>query len=166
VKTLEALRADTGTDEGKVFNLVRGLHHELEEEPAAAPILQPLKDRAERILEALEQRKTTGLAAMDELAALAAEKDAAAKAARDSGLTAKGFGVFWALRREAALTSAGIDPMGVAREADASMTRFPNAAVNADEQRRLRANMYRPLLKLGKDDRVRVVELIVATLLR
>jgi type I restriction enzyme R subunit len=46
------------------------------------------------------------------------------------------------------------------------MTRFPNAADNADEQRRLRANMYRPLLKLGKDDRVRVVELIVATLLR
>jgi type I restriction enzyme R subunit len=36
---------------------------------------------------------------------------------------------------------------------DALMARFPNAAVNADEQRRLRASMYRPLLKLAKDDR-------------
>src|SRR5439155_10960507 len=95
VKTLEALRGEKGTDESKVFNLVRGLHQEFEEEPAAAPILQPLKDRAERILEDLERRKTTGLAAMDELAALAAEKDAAVKTAHDSGLTAKGFGVFW-----------------------------------------------------------------------
>jgi type I restriction enzyme, R subunit len=166
VQTLEALRAEKGSDEAKVFNLVRGLHQELEEEPAAAPILQPLKDRAERILEDLEHRKTTALAAMDELAALAIEKDAAEKAARDSGLTAKGFGVFWALRKDMALASAGVDPMAIAREADALMARFPNAAVNADEQRRLRASMYRPLLKLAKDDRARVVELIAATLLR
>ena len=53
----------------------------------AAPILQPLKDRAERILKDLENRKTTGLAAMDLLAALAKEKEAAVKAAKDSGLS-------------------------------------------------------------------------------
>lgn len=70
-------------------NLVRGLQHEIDEDPAAAPVLQPLKDRAERILKDLEERKTTGLAAMDQLAALAAEKDAAMKAARDSGLSAR-----------------------------------------------------------------------------
>jgi type I restriction enzyme, R subunit len=56
VKTIEALRSDKGSDEGKVFNLVRGLHQELEEEPAAAPVLQPLKDRADRILKDLEAR--------------------------------------------------------------------------------------------------------------
>jgi type I restriction enzyme R subunit len=166
VNTLEALRRDKGSDEGKVFNLVRGLHKELDDEPAAAPILQPLKDRAERILEDLEHRKTTGLAAMDELAALAAERDAAEKAARESGLSKKGFGTFWALRADAALTSAGIDPMAIAREADGLLARFPNAAVNPDEQRRLRASLYRPLLKLSKDDRARVVELIAFTLLR
>jgi type I restriction enzyme, R subunit len=37
-----------------------------------------LKDRAERILKDLESRKTTGLAAMDLLAALATEREAAA----------------------------------------------------------------------------------------
>jgi type I restriction enzyme R subunit len=166
VNTLEALRRDKGSDEGKVFNLVRGLHKELDDEQAAAPILQPLKDRAERILEDLENRKTTGLAAMDELAALAAERDAAEKAARDSGLSKKGFGTFWALRADAALMSAGIDPMAIAREGDALLARFPNAAVNPDELRRLRASLYRPLLKLSKDDRARVVELIAFTLLR
>ena len=74
VKTLEALSSDKGSDEGKVFNLVRGLQKEIDEDADAAPVLQPLKDRAERILKDLENRNTTGLAAMDLLAALAAEK--------------------------------------------------------------------------------------------
>ncbi len=90
-----------GSDEGKVFNLVRGLQKEIDDDPNAAAVLhQPLKDRAERILKDLEDRKTTGLAAMDLLAALAVEKDAAAKAAMDTGLDPKAFGVFWAIARQ------------------------------------------------------------------
>src|SRR5450759_4749760 len=89
VKTLEALRSEKGSDEGKVFNLVRGLQKEIDDDADAAPVLQPLKDRAERILKDLENRNTTGLAAMDLLAALAAEKDAGARAARETGLTPK-----------------------------------------------------------------------------
>jgi len=102
VATLNALRSEKGSDEGKVFNLVRGLQHEIDEDPAAAPVLQPLKDRAERILKDLEERKTTGLAAMDQLAALAAEKEAAMKAARDSGLSARAFPECLGQRRRAA----------------------------------------------------------------
>lgn len=60
-----------GPDEGKVFNLVRGLQKEIDEDANTAPVLQPLRDRAERILKDLEDRKITGLAAMDLLAALA-----------------------------------------------------------------------------------------------
>ena len=75
MKTLEQLRREPGSDEGKVFNLVRGLQQEIEDDPDAAPVLQPLKERAERILKDLENRKTTGLAAMDALAALAKEKE-------------------------------------------------------------------------------------------
>ncbi len=69
---------------------MRGLQKEIDDDPDAAPVLQPLKERAERILKDLEKRKTTGLAAMDLLAALAAEKDAAMKAAKDSGLVDAG----------------------------------------------------------------------------
>lgn len=165
VQTLEAMRAEKGSDEGKVFNLVRGLQREIEEDGNAAPILQPIKDRADRILKDLENRTTTGLAAMDLFAALAAEKDAASKAAKDSGLTPKAFGVFWSLRQEPSLKATGILPMDVAREAEALLSRFPNAVANADEQRRLRASLYRPLLALAKDERTRVVDLIMATVL-
>ncbi|MCL2344713.1 MAG: hypothetical protein FWC58_02520, partial [Desulfobulbus sp.] len=146
-------------------NLVRGLQKEIDDNAAAAPVLQPLKDRAERILKDLEERKTTGLAAMDQLAALAAEKEAAMKAARDSGLSARAFGVYWVLREDAAVKAAGLDAMALAKEAEELLGRFPNAAVNADEQRRLRAALYKPMLKLTSEERARAVDLAVKLLL-
>lgn len=165
VKTLQALRADKGMDEGKVFNLVRGLQKEIDEDANAAPVLQPLKDRAERILKDLENRNVTGLAAMDLLAALAAEKDAASKAAKDTGLTPKAFGVFWALREHPVLNEAGINPFDLAKEVEKLLGRFPNAKVNTDEQRQLRASLYRPVIKLPKEARAGMVDLITAIVL-
>ena len=164
VKTLESLRQEKGPDEGKVFNLVRGLTKEMDENPDAAAVLQPLRDRAERILKDMEDRTTTGLAAMDQLAVLANEKEAALKAARESGLSVKAFGVFWALRDDEGLKDAGIDPKTIAAEADKLLARFPNAAVNSEERRRLRAGLYPAVLKLDNDARARVVELAMAYL--
>lgn len=164
VKTLESLRKEDGPDEGKVFNLVRGLQKEMDDDPSAAPVLQTLKDRAERILKDLENRNTTALAAMDMLAALAAEKDAALKSAQEAGLSTLGFGVFWTLRNDPALKAASVDAMDLAREGEELLKRFPNAAVNMDEKRRLRAGLYHPLLKLQSDERARIVDLIVSIL--
>lgn len=165
VATLQALRGEKGPDEGKVLNLVRGLQHEMDEDAAVAPILQPLKERAERVLRDMEERRTTGLAAMDLLATLAADKEAAMKAARDSGLSARAFAVAWVLRDDASIKAAGTDAMALAREAEELLGRFPNAAVNADEQRRLRAALYKPVLALPAEERARVVDLIVKLLL-
>lgn len=164
VKTLEALRGEKGPDEGKVFNLVRGLQKEIDDEANTAPVLQPLRGRAERILKDLEDRKITGLAAMDLLAALATEKETAMKAAADSGLSLRAFSVYWALRDDGKLKAANILALEFAREVEALTSKFPNAAVNDDEQRVLRANLYKPLLALGKEDRTRLVDLIIATL--
>lgn len=164
VKTLESLRQEKGSDEGKVFNLVRGLNKEMDDQPDAAAVLRPLKERAERILKDLEDRQTTGLAAMDELAALAAEKETALKSARESGLSVRAFGVYWALREDSGMKAAGIDPTVLAREADKLLVRFPNASVNPEERRRLRAALYQPLLKLPPEKRSRVVDLAMAFL--
>jgi type I restriction enzyme, R subunit len=161
VKTLEAMRAEKGSDEGKVFNLVRGLQKEIDDDADAAAVLQPLKDRAERILKDLETRNVTGLAAMDLLAALAKEKDAASKAAKDTGLGSRAFAAYWSLRESPELQSAGIKLLDLAREIEKLLARFPNARVNSDEQRQLRAALYRPLLSVGKDERTRIVDLII-----
>ncbi|NEX18518.1 MAG: deoxyribonuclease HsdR [Halochromatium sp.] len=165
LKTLDELRAKPGADEGKVFNLVRGLQQEIDEQPDSAPVLQTLKERAERILKDLEQRKTAGLAALNQLAQLAREKDEAIKTAKESGLSTRAFGVFWTLKGDEALSNAGISVTDLARETESLLAKFPNAAVNDDEQRKLRAALYRPLLGLDKQDRLRVVDLLLAILL-
>jgi type I restriction enzyme, R subunit len=166
VKTLQTLRGEAGSHEGKVFNLVRGLQHEIDENPNTAPVLQPLKDRAERILKDLENRRTTGLAAMDQLATLAAEKEAAMQAAAASGLSGAAFGVYWRLRADADLLAANVDAMGLAQEAERQLSRFPNAGVNSEEQRRLRAALYHPLLPLSTTSRARVVDVVIDVLLK
>jgi type I restriction enzyme R subunit len=165
LKTLEALRGEPGSDEGKVFNLVRGLQNEIEENPDVAPVLQTLKDRAERIQKDMENRNTAALAAMDMLAALAKEKHEAIKAAKDSGLAPRAAGIYWTLKEDAALRNAGISAMELAREAETESLRFPNAKVNDDERRKLRAALYRPLLGLDKEERGRVVDVVLTTLL-
>ena len=77
MRTVRALQDEAGPVEAKVFNLVRGLRQEVEDDSAMAPLLRPLRDRAEFILMGMEERTTAGLAAMDLLAALAGEKEAA-----------------------------------------------------------------------------------------
>jgi type I restriction enzyme R subunit len=161
LRTLEAMRPAKGTDEGKVINLVRGLRKEIDENPDIAPVLQSLRERADRILQDLENRRTTGLAAMDLLAAIATEKDKAMREAEQSGLSARAFGVYWGLKDDGALKGKGLSAMDVARETNSLLSKFPNAAVNPDELRRLRAALYRPLLRLEAGERARIVELIV-----
>ena len=165
LRTLAALRRESRPDEAKVFNLVRGLEAEVESEPGLESVLRPLKERAEYVLKGLEERTTTGLAAMDMLEALAKEKDAAVAVARDSTLPPRAFGVYWTLKDDAALQAAGVSAMEFAEEAQALMDRFSNAAVNADEQRRLKTSLYNPLLKVESTERSRIVDQTLAILL-
>ena len=162
--TLEGLKRDAGPDEGKVFNLVRGLNREVEQHPEQAAVLQPLKERAERILKNMMDGLVTAQLAMGELEQLAKQKSEAESAARESGLSPRAFGVFWTLREDESLAKAGIDPMQVAREAQGLLERYPNAAVNADEQRLLRTGLYRPLFALTPADQKRVVERVMSAL--
>ena len=127
LRTLTALRKESGPHEAKVFNLVRGLQTEVENEPGLESVLRPLKERAESVLKGLEERTTTGLAAMDLLEALAKEKEAAVVSARDSTLPPRAFGVYWTLKEDAALLAAGVSAIEFAEEAQALVDRFPNA---------------------------------------
>lgn len=165
LRTLHALRDEPGSNKAKVFNLVRGLRAEVASDVGAAPILQPLKERAERILEDLEGRKTDGLAAMDRMSVLAKEKEAVESAAKESGLSPQAFAVHWRLKDDVNFAAAGIATMDLAQEVETLFTRFPNATVNTDEQRKLRAALYRPLLQLNADERSRIVDIILSILL-
>ena len=165
LRTLAALRKESGPDEAKVFNLVRGLQAEVESEPGLESVLRPLKERAEHVLKGLQERTTTGLAAMDLLGALAKEKEKAVAAARDSTLPPRAFGVYWTMKDNQALKVAGVSALEFAQEAQTLVSHFPNAGVNGDEQRRLRASLYPRLLRIENNERRRIVERTLAILL-
>ena len=166
LSTLSALRKESGSDEAKVFNLVRGLQVEVKSEPGLESVLRPLKERAESVLKDLEARTTTGLAALDMLEALAKEKEAAVAAAKDSTLPPRAFGVYWTLKDDVSLQAARVSAMEFAEEAQALVEHLPNAAVNGDEQRRLRTSLYNPLLRVEGRERGRIVDQTLAILLR
>ena len=102
---------------------------------------------------------------MDLLSELAGEKARAETAAAESGLSPPAFGVYWAMKDDVALRAAGVSARSLAQEAEALHTRFPNAAANADERRRLRAALYQPVLQVERDGRGRIVDAILAILL-
>jgi type I restriction enzyme, R subunit len=121
IAMLESLRGEDGPEEGKVYNLLRGLRKEMDEDPAKAVVLRALKERADQVIKNLEERKITGMAAMDEIAALVVEKGEARKAAEESGLSDVGFAVHWQLSRDQALSGVGLDNTnGRSRSRDAS----------------------------------------------
>ena len=158
IHTITALRKESGTDEAKVVNLVRGLRAEVESESELEAVLRPLKERAELVLKDLEERTTTGLAAMDLLEAIAKEKENAVAAARDSTLTPRVFSVLYTLQDNSALKSAGVSAMQFAQEVQVLVDRFPNAAVNVNERRLLRTSLYNPLLKVESSKRSGIVD--------
>ena len=165
IRTLAAIRNEPGSDEAKVFNLVRGFQTEVEREPDLEAVLRPLKERAERVLKGLEERTSAGLAAMDMLEAIARDKEDAATAAKTSTLPPRAFSVFWTLKDDGALQAAEVSAMDLAQEAQTLTSRFPNAAVNVEEQRRMRASLYHPLLRVESGERGRIVDQVLAILL-
>lgn len=100
----------------------------MDEDPAKAVVLRALKERADQVIKNLEERKVTGMAAMDDIAALVVEKEEALKAAQDSGLSDVGFAVHWQLSGDTGLRDAGLDTLAVAREVETLLTKFPTGS--------------------------------------
>lgn len=164
VQTLEALGKDDGPPEEKVYNLLRGLRKEMEDNPASVVVLQSIKEKADRVIENLEERKISGLAALDELNAIAEEKDRARDLAMSSGLSERALGLYWVLSMEPALAGLKIDIQRLAVDVELAVDQFPHWRENADEERRLRSGLYKPLLSLPAEPRKEIIEKIMNVL--
>ena len=152
-ETLRALKQRPGSDESKVFNLVKAIEGETAAKGAQQPFLVPFVERAERVLEAMEERKTSTAQALVELEKLAEEKIAMQRARADSRLSNNAFTLFWYLRMEGLA-----QPEALASEIDAFFVRFSNHGVNADEHRQLKGELLK-LLLLGHVDGQRLIRL-------
>ncbi len=142
-ETLKALRNKQGPDEEKILNLVRSLQPSEKEEQD--PHLVSIAERAEHVMDSLEERQVSTIAAREQLEKLAQEKLDAEKARRSSGLEPATFAVFWELKSQGYEEN---QARSLALEIEEAYRRFPNAGANPDESRQLKAEIYKVLLKV------------------
>lgn len=161
---MEALSEDDGPPEEKVYNLIRGLRKEMEGNAASAVVLQSIKDKADRLIESLEERRLSGLAALDELKAIAEETDKLRDLKKRSGLSDRAFGIFSVLRLDPALEGLKVDIEHFAVNIESAVDQFPHWLQNPDEERRLRSGLYKPLLGLPAEPRRELIEKIMNVL--
>lgn len=109
----------------RLSNLVRGLQNEIKEEPEITPVLEALRDRAERILKDLETGERSASGTMGLLAALTKENEEAVKSAQDSGLSTRAYGVYWAWKENEAIAKSGISTLEFATRAEALVAPLP-----------------------------------------
>jgi type I restriction enzyme R subunit len=140
---LAALRQRSASDEETVINLSRSLQPTTED---TEPHLLSIAERAAAVMDALDERQASTQQALEQLQALANERHEAEAARAASGLPPGPFGVFWALKREGYPEDRA---RTLALEIEAAYARFPNAGDNADEQRQLKAEIYKTLLKVA-----------------
>jgi len=139
---LKALKDEKGSENGKVINLVKSLATSASERGDKEPYLISIGERAENIMTALEDRQISTGEAMARIESLMEEKIKAEKARKESGLDPDTFEIFWFLQNEK-IPNATL----LAKEISAVYGRFPNFASNADEQRQLKAEIYKSLLR-------------------
>src|SRR3546814_10829470 len=86
LKTLQSLRTDGNDDNATVINLVRAIEREAGEKEDEQPVLVDIAQRAQAILDALEQRTVNTQQALEQLELLTREREEAEAAREKLGL--------------------------------------------------------------------------------
>jgi type I restriction enzyme, R subunit len=141
-KTLDSLRKNTRTDNGKIMNLLRDLRTRTQTEAVANPALKGLFERAQNVTALFQDRQLSTIQVLEEIAKLQADQVKAEEQRKKLGLDAPTFGVYWLLEQA---TVAGARELAL--EINAVFVRFPNYGRSADELRQLKAEIYKALLK-------------------
>ncbi|MBM4441777.1 MAG: HsdR family type I site-specific deoxyribonuclease [Candidatus Rokubacteria bacterium] len=154
---LAALKRSSESGPGKVLNLGRSLVQATSGEDRQ-PYLVPIGERAQAVLEAYDDRQIGTEAALRQLESLINEFLEARRAAAQSGFDVNAFAIFWIVKQ------AGVAAPGdVARAIDDAIRRYPDFRDNADDRRRLKADLYRVLLPaVGADRMVDLAERLLA----
>ena len=156
-QALAALKQGKGSDQSKIMNLVRALREAAAQAGEQQPYLVEIGERAEAVLQALEDRKLSTRDALVRLETLMRERLAAETERERLGLEARAYAAYLRLKEEQLQK-----PEDLTRKIAACFARFPNHAANAEELRQLKSELYKVLLvEVGRQ---RMVELADALL--
>ncbi len=137
---LAALKSSDASDTTKILNLRKILAVKVARDGAAQPFLLSIGERAEALAEAYEDRQRTTQAALAEFERLAQDAVDAEARRRQMDVDENTFAILTALQAAAPETT-----VVQAREINALFGRFPEYQWDAQQQSRLRAELYRTL---------------------
>jgi type I restriction enzyme R subunit len=146
---LESLSRNAKSDAGRVINLAVAMAETTTRDGREDPMLVGIAERAQRVLADFTERQTSTQQALDLLARLTDERKALDAERTASGLDDRTFSIYWVLKREKLR-----EPEVLAREIEDGFRRFPNFAVNADELRQAKAEIYKALLRQVQGQRM------------
>jgi len=152
--TVNALKTDKGGEPPKVINLGKSLLTAIGEEQESQPYLVPIGERTEAILEAYDDRQLTTGTALTQLGQLMEEYLQAKKERERTGFDINTFTLFWVLKQAGAQKADEVAP-----RVDAIFRKHPHYQENVEEERKLKAEVYKVVLPVvGKDQMVAVVK--------
>lgn len=157
--TLAALKSETGNAKPKLINLGRAIASAIPS-GTSQPYLLEIRQRAESVLERLDDRRTETEQAMAELQSLVHEFRELAAERERLQLDETTFAFFRTLKQ------AGLEPataQEVAYVVDTLFRQFPEQRDNPTQKRSLKAALYKELLpRFGKDRMVPVAKQLLA----
>ncbi|MGH7857177.1 MAG: type I restriction endonuclease subunit R, partial [Candidatus Binatia bacterium] len=157
-ETLDALKRDKTTTPAKVVNLGKGLSQGARQDSDEQPYLLPIGERAEAILDNYDDRQIGTADALRQLEGLLSEYLQARREREESGFDLHTFTIYWVLRQADVPEARSMAPL-----LEEPFRRFANHPHNADDRRRLKAELYKVLLPVvGKDRMVGLVERLLA----
>lgn len=152
--TVNALKTEKGGESPKVINLGKSLLTAIADEQEGQPYLVPIGERTEAILEGYDDRQITTQSAVQQLGQLMEEYLQAKRERERTGFDINTFTLFWVLKQSGAQK-----PDEIAPKVDATFRKYPHYRDNVEEERKLKAEVYKLVLPIvGKDNMVAVVK--------
>jgi type I restriction enzyme R subunit len=157
-QTLEQIAQTSQSDTVKVFNLLKSIVQQVQDEATKSPYLLSIGERAEQIAEAFKLRQLSTQEALKQLEELVQEINTARQEQAERNISAEAFAIYWLLKQ------GGTSPKqaeGVAAEMRSAFDRFPHWQRSEAQAREVRKALYGCLDKAGISHVTEIAERIM-----
>jgi type I restriction enzyme R subunit len=157
-QTLEQIAQTSQSDTVKVFNLLKSIVQQVQDEATKSPYLLSIGERAEQIAEAFKLRQLSTQEALKQLEELVQEINTARQEQAERNISAEAFAIYWLLKQGGTSPEQAEE---VAAEMRSAFDRFPHWQRSEAQAREVRKALYACLDKAGISHVTEIAERIM-----
>lgn len=161
---LQKIADSDAPDVVKVFNLLKLIDRAIKKKGAGSAYLIPIGERAEAVIKAYQDRQISTQQALEQLSFDLEEVGRLERLQEERGLSAESMAGLLLLQQETEFTllqEGGIDKtFEIAKEMTLAFEAFPHWRTSDEQERGLRATLYKSVMKMGLDQSETVDKLL------